>query len=276
MKRIYFFALIMCLAISANAQILNPGFENWTSGNPDNWWTSNVLVNVVTQTTDKHSGNYALKGEVLSYQSVNIPPQVISGSSIAQGFSISQRYTSLDLYYKFSPLNGDKFFVDVVMYKDSNAIGAGATVQTTTVSSYTKLSVPIYYSSNDVPNKTIISFGIQGPSGSDYSVGTAMYVDDLAFGTSNGINNLTGKSPDKKSYPNPCNESIFIPLNNVYSGNIDIIDMLGKTIKTTLIGSQVANNQFIKLSVSDLPAGIYYYIVNGNNTNYKDKFIVVR
>ena len=64
-RLIIIIALIFGVAIALHAQIPNAGFENWTSGDPDGWATSNAfpagLVNIV-ETPDSHSGSKALRG----------------------------------------------------------------------------------------------------------------------------------------------------------------------------------------------------------------------
>lgn len=70
-------ALFVALCLSAQTTITNPGFEQWDSGTPNDWTTSisgninyslygvnvpiPVALNFGTQTSDAHSGNYALK-----------------------------------------------------------------------------------------------------------------------------------------------------------------------------------------------------------------------
>lgn len=78
MKKIFFGLLVIAFGMQLSAQsIPNPGFEEWTSGTPNNWTTSlggtiNVPIlsvnfpiplnlNFGSKSTDAHSGNYALK-----------------------------------------------------------------------------------------------------------------------------------------------------------------------------------------------------------------------
>jgi hypothetical protein len=47
---IFLIAFMCCITLATIAQIPNSGFENWTSGDPDDWATSNIfpvgLVNI--------------------------------------------------------------------------------------------------------------------------------------------------------------------------------------------------------------------------------------
>jgi hypothetical protein len=83
---ICFFALLFATPLVA--QIPNAGFENWTSGNPDDWLTNNVptLVAPVTQETPSYSGTYALRGEVLTFAGSPYAPVLASTDMSANGF----------------------------------------------------------------------------------------------------------------------------------------------------------------------------------------------
>ena len=51
-----------------NAQIINGGFEQWTSSGPANWMTDDYPdqgMIPVTKSTDAYSGSYALMGQAL-------------------------------------------------------------------------------------------------------------------------------------------------------------------------------------------------------------------
>ncbi len=62
-KFCYFFPIILFIIFfetkSINAQIPNGDFEGWTNGSLDSWFGLNIA-----QSTDKYSGNYAVKGTV--------------------------------------------------------------------------------------------------------------------------------------------------------------------------------------------------------------------
>src|SRR5690554_6150617 len=52
MKKIYLSALALVLGVGINAQVLNPSFENWTTGEPDNWTTLNMATSIGTLTDE--------------------------------------------------------------------------------------------------------------------------------------------------------------------------------------------------------------------------------
>ena len=127
--------LILILSIAftantiANAQIPNPGFENWTAQSsydePQNWATLNVLSQFplnnpvsVFKATDMHGGNYACKITVIRLTN-NPAPTLIKdsvgfaftgalnpfGPSINYGFPCTARPDSLKFYSRQFTLN---------------------------------------------------------------------------------------------------------------------------------------------------------------------------
>ena len=278
---IFLIAFICAITMRANAQIPNPGFENWTSGDPDGWVTSNAfpagLINV-TQTTDNHSGSYALKGEVINFFSAAMGPVIQSGPG-GKGFAISEQYHSFNLFYKFTSVGGDKFSVNVGLTKAGNPVAQGAVALPATISAYTQLTVPLTYLTNDVPDSAIIQILITGPvTGSDYHVGSVMFVDDLLFSLVNVFENIPDPDLIVKCYPDPSAGLINIPLHDNVSGEfiINVFDTYGKEVKK--ITGQSLNNgmNVLQFSAEDLSSGLYFFSINGQNRQYQGKFTVAR
>ena len=274
-------AFICGIIMTTNAQIPNSGFENWTSGDPDGWATSNVfpisLINI-TQTTDNHSGSYAVRGEVVNFQGTPMGPVIQSGPG-GTGFPISEQYHSFELYYKFTSVDGDKFSVNVGLEKDGNPIAQGAAALPSTVSTYTHLTVPLNYTTNDVPDLAIIQISITGPvTGSDYHLGSVMFVDDLLFSLTTGIENISVSDLIGRCYPNPSADIINISLNENVSVEVilNVFDTYGKEVKKIAGQPQQYGKNVFQFSVEDLSSGLYFYSINGQHRHYHGKFTVSR
>jgi hypothetical protein len=272
---------LMCSIMTLNAQIPNPGFESWTAGNPDGWATSNAppagLVNV-TQTSDSHSGSYALKGEVVNFSGIIVEPAIQSGPG-GIGFAISGQYHSFDLWYKFTPVGGDKFSVNIGLKKSGITIAQGAAAPSATVGVYTHLTGTFNYLTGDVPDSAIIQISITGPvTGNDYHVGSVMFVDDLSFSLTTGVENVSGSDLTGKSYPNPATKDVFIPMNENTSGEVtaNIFDTYGNLVKKVAGQPQECGNNVFRISVESLPPGLYFYSINGQRNSYRGKFTVTR
>ncbi|HUN64783.1 MAG TPA: hypothetical protein VMW43_01685, partial [Bacteroidota bacterium] len=183
--------LIPALAGIVRAQIPNAGFETWTnSTTPGSWVPNNTgFWTTVSRTTTSHTGTYAAQGQVTTYASSPIAPTL---TSIV--FPVSQRATALSGYYRFTQLGGDQIGAIVVMLKNSSAIGAGAGVDTVAYSSFTQVSIPIYYDdTTTVPDSAYIEIFI-GPhtDSSKVHVGSSFIVDDLTFGGVSAVKELPG------------------------------------------------------------------------------------
>ena len=139
----------------------------------------------VTKSTAAHSGSYAVRGEVVSLFGQAFAPILQSGAD-ATGFPITQRYDSVDGFYKFAPVGGDRFGVNVVFYKAGNVVAQGASVFPA-VAAYTAFSVKMVYPTAEVPDTATIQIQVFGPvTGSDFHVGSVGFVDDITFGSGGG------------------------------------------------------------------------------------------
>jgi hypothetical protein len=67
------------------------------------------------------------------------------------------------------------------------------------------------------------------------------------------LNNIPGFK-GFRLYPNPANTVLMVELEEASSGNITIIDLTGRIIKTETIN----NNRLLQLEVSNLPKGIFF------------------
>jgi hypothetical protein len=97
--------LTSILVTTLQAQIPNHGFEDWTGGDPDGWLTTNfppLIVNV-TQTNNSHTGNWAVRGEVIDVM-FPIPPFLNTGSQTSPGFTVNEKFNRIMGYFQFSPV----------------------------------------------------------------------------------------------------------------------------------------------------------------------------
>ena len=123
--------LTSIIITTLQAQIPNPGFEDWTDSEPDGWFTTNFppLVVNITQTSNSHSGNWAVRGEVIEFM-FPIPPYLSTGSLTSPGFPISQKFNRISGYYQFFPVADDHFLVSATMGittpSDTTIVGSGA------------------------------------------------------------------------------------------------------------------------------------------------------
>jgi hypothetical protein len=277
-KRFTLLACIIGLFTIANAQIPNSGFENWytsASGyDPVDWVTSNASPWVsVTQATPAYAGNYSLSVAVWQIMGANV-----SGVCQSNGFYFSSRPYALNGWVKCTVMPGDSVSVVVTATSggvDSVAIGAARRIYTSDITSFTYFTLPIYYPTAD-PSDTVYIDVTAGRMGTPI-YGTEIIVDELSLTPALGIgendpySNVVGQN-----YPNPATDVTFIPLNLKSADNISakVFDMTGREVENLLNTSMLSGSQQIELSVIDLPNGVYYYTLQGNNFTATRKFIV--
>ncbi|HKJ33742.1 MAG TPA: T9SS type A sorting domain-containing protein [Balneolales bacterium] len=166
---------ILFLYLNVSAQILNGGFEQWSNGEPANWFSDNAPsqgIIPVTQTTNSYKGNYALKGEVVQIPgtSYGFLPMVFAGKK-GTGFSINKRATHVTMNITYSPVSGDTLLIGVAALKDSTTVlGAGGFRTSQAISSYQKITIPIDYAdSTSVPDHLFIVMMVIGSGSSTLS-----------------------------------------------------------------------------------------------------------
>jgi hypothetical protein len=180
-------AALGAACVSSFGQVPNGGFEVWPGECDLQAWAINSICEInlrpITKTTEAHSGSFAVRGEVVSLATVTMQPILQSGED-GTGFPISERYTSVDAFYRFAPLGGDRFGFNVIFQRGETVVAQGAKLfPATTGTEYDACSTPMVYFTDDVPSVAIIQVQIIGPNtGNDYHVGSVMYVDDVTFG----------------------------------------------------------------------------------------------
>lgn len=289
MKRsIFFFLILFCIAINylpAYGQLSNAGFESWTtSTQPDQWFTNNIPLSVtpVTRSSDAHSGSYALSGQVQSFFGIPYSPYVASGTD-SRGFPVSQQYSQLTGFYKFSPDSGDRFAVTCVMNKAGAGVGAGSFVTSATISGYTQFTLTISYPNpSDIPDTGLIFITLLGDTVSNTPhVGSVFLLDDLSFGGSTGVTN-TSLSPSvfrlEQNFPNPFNPatSISYSLPREEMVTITVTNLLGQDIATLLHGIQQAGDHSVLWNAEQYPSGLYFYRLTTKDYTEMKKMIYLK
>ncbi|HXS37133.1 MAG TPA: T9SS type A sorting domain-containing protein [Flavipsychrobacter sp.] len=290
MKKIFLSGLILFFAVSGYAQLPNASFETWrhyvSNGDslvaPDSWFSADSLVSAnkalafgptyqqMFQSTDKHSGTYAVELVSKTQGIVGVIPGILANAQLGLNFTallsgdtagaftysggtpISTRYLSVRAYVKYLPKGSDQALILVQAMHGSDTIGQGALSIASTISTYTQQIVNIDYVNSETPDKILIAF-LSSRNTHTAQDGTTLYVDDVSLSTVLGVPQVATENNTVTCYPNPGTGAFHIS-----STTTEKLHMLIYTAS----GQQIATKDFSGNDVLDLsnyPSGLYFY-----------------
>lgn len=287
MKNLLIIGAISVSALANAQSVPNGGFETWTNNgfyeDPNEWTSLNMLgilfgveTTVVSKSTDAHTGTYSAKVETIAADldgngdDDTLPGSMYLGTldfmseTATNGAAFAYRPDSLTGFFKYAPVNGDMWAVQVTLTKwnaanqSADVIGTAEFVGMGAESAFTRFSTDIEYLMPDMPDSVQI---MVMASGGMPSPGTALWIDDLSF-----VTNSTADAPELSAapliqyYPNPASHSLTVIA--AKSTTIDVYNALGLRIdtvkakageKTTLRTDEYRNGvYFLKTEAGDL------------------------
>lgn len=282
--------LFIATAISAcyaNAQILNAGFENWTSSDPNSWVTTNGLTLLgnaqsVFKTTKAHTDSFAceMRSTFVTNKipGVFIPDYVGSifigkqiGTQSLKGMPYTNKPARFEFWYKYESTTGDSATALVLLTKynttlsKTDTIAIGGFYNSANITSYTNAVLNLTYLGNASPDTAIIMFS--AITTTSKNAGSVFTIDDLAFAGGNvGIKEQKNEL-DFTLFPNPSKGETFLNFNSIQKEiTLTIFDLQGKEISK----NQYTNQAKISVLTSQFDAGIYIVKVsNGTTTSFK-------
>jgi hypothetical protein len=201
-------SLLLFPAFHLSSQdIPNSGFENWTGGNPDDWYTTNTTFLVLTfnvvnkETTNPHSGLASARLEVVTntipFVGTYTVPGVLTLSEIdldlEQGsFNISGGYPFTGMpqqlagFIKYQPVGTDTAFFGFALSKwnengTRDTIGYAQDTITGSIPNWTEFHLPMPYNIWEAPDTMSILFLCTNVNDPIVHTGTKLWVDDLSF-----------------------------------------------------------------------------------------------
>lgn len=292
--------LIVTSTLISKAQIINSDFEDWALFSsilmPDGWTFAGVEeVGIpVTQTSESHSGTFAVRGELVTTGLPEpldmLPPTLISipYNSEVLGFDVSERHYSMSGFYKFNPVDGDKFHITVIMYHDTATVGLGAQMIETGAIDYTPFTLNINYISEEIPNTCFISLTICGPTEADgYHEGSYYVIDELGFDGPvliyPGFADFNYQFDLQQNYPNPFGSEteINFHIHETLTVKIKIFNILGQEINELADRKYIKGSHSIKWNGRDhngrkVSTGIYFYQIQSGDLSQAKKMYLLR
>ena len=262
------------------SQILNSGFEEWNSaGDPVNWKATNAPPSyiTITKTSDAHSGNWAVEGNVVTFSVFTIGPSIISGEE-ANGIPVNFRPEAIHGYYKFTSVQDDYMQVQANFKKNGVYIGGGANNLTPT-NSYTDFGINISYLTEETPDSVLIAIFLVSGTGFPH-IGSKMFVDDLFWGGATSVETEINVLDFElnQNFPNPFNPSTKISWQSPVSGpqTLKVYDILGNDVATLVNEEKPAGVYEVEFNAEDLSSGIYFYRLQVGSFVETRKMVLLR
>lgn len=262
----------------------NWDFEQWDTtlwDNPNQWFSDesknagmNMGVDKVSKTTDRVSGNYAIRLENVSGKRTTSLSSGLDNFNFPS-FAVGGKHTTFNFYAKYFPVNNDTLLIELKMFKGDSAIGFGHLMVDTIIPQYTGFSLPINYDFNStlIPDSAAINISL----GYEQAYGNSVvYFDNLSFdgfGPTVGIPNLSTAGGGFRIYPNPAQERLEVEWNapDAERATITFTDINGRLLKTVPCDGFAQRSS---VDIADLPAGFYLVSFRaGNSISYR-KLIV--
>jgi hypothetical protein len=270
--------ILILFASITYAQIPNNGFETWTDNVPDGWVTSNnPLATTISPSTTAHSGMYSARGDVVAIPAAVIQPVLQSGPD-GMGFTYTQRAAAINGFFQFISTGGDRLAINVILYTGGVAgtpIASAASAASTTMSSWTEISIPFTYFSGENPDVCIIQFQIIGPGTGLEAFphpGSYFLIDDLALTGATDIRQENSSEPLNfqldQNFPNPFNPSTTIDfsLPARTRARLAVYNTLGQEVAVLVNGEMESGRHSVRFDATGLPSGTYFYrLTTGEN-----------
>src|SRR5690554_1628 len=203
MKKIYLSALALVLGVGINAQVLNPSFENWTTGEPDDWTTLNLATTIGT-VTDENSDPVTPALEVttgatdgnsfITLTSFNLSgstnqqvPNGDYGSIAYQDINSTDKYEDFSVDVMYDIKANDTAVITLQAYDASdNLVGIGSEYFAGTQANLSTVTIPMQYFGT-VASYTMFIASSEGQIfqsvNSTIGVGSKLSVDNIVLGT---------------------------------------------------------------------------------------------
>jgi hypothetical protein len=188
--------------------------------------------------------------------------------------------------YKYYPVNNDSASAVILLSKWNSTLKKRDTIAFSSLSfqgitdTWTGFQTDVnYFMASTKPDSLTIlllssaGFNIYNMLACQGQVGSTALFDNISLTGVNGFPLLLMPSVNVRLAPNPASSKMNVVLGSeVSNGYFEIFDTQARSVRTCSV-----NGTRLQISVSELPAGMYYYkLSKGNNLLNSGTFIVTR
>lgn len=270
------FTFVLGNLLQAQDAVPNGDFETWIDGTtPASWWTSNVstIILPITQSTDAHSGSFAVRAEVLDVGSPSITALTQIGSPGI--IPITEQPNSLVGWYQFSPVGPTNRLAIFTSLYDENDVLSGhgrVDIEDAQVGSYIQIVIPIDYESNigGTPTQANVNVELQYED-DNAAIGAWFLVDDLEFSQMiTSVEELEGVENSFSlgiPYPSPFASITTIPVEMLEPSNVraEVYNLIGQRVEVLLDENLTVGSHTLTWEpTSDAASGLYFIRVTSD------------
>ncbi|MDY0025742.1 MAG: PCMD domain-containing protein [Lentimicrobium sp.] len=294
-----FFGLLLSIAtfkpVQINAQnpIPNPGFENWTNGEPDDWNTINqeifgtTFTAVTRDQTSMHSGTSSIKLETITETIFLIGPvtmpgiitlgeiivdQVNATGTVEGGIPITGMPQKLRGWYRYLPQTGDSCIMGIGLTRwtgtSRDTIAYSYLIAGGQQDTWQEFAVPVVYEITAEPDSMNIVFFSSNLLNGSPIAGSSLWVDDLWIDYETVSVQLADLRQD--FYIQSSAGEVFIFTHAPMGGEIQVFNLSGSLVYQARLKAGMGQQ---KLSLPRLPSGLYIAQLSSGGERKAVKFI---
>lgn len=266
---VFFFFSIHC-----EAQIPNPGFEDWSDDSPIGWnINSDLDLEPVYQSDQAYQGLYSLGLGVDSDKFGSL-----GGLAISQLFPYTTIENALDGWCKPN-FEGDDVLVATssLLQEDEFTVALGAITESLSSDQWVNFTIPMTQTSNEVVFFGTITFEIFNDDGSP-NPDTEVLIDDLSFSSDTQIEEFhaVDQTTIERIFPNPASEIAMLQYSIPRASDVQIsvIDLNGVQVQQVYSAHVPLGRYRAEIPVDNLASGVYLVKLHDGSSTLISKLIV--
>lgn len=299
-RKLLLFASVMLTAgmASAQAPLVNGDLESWNHVNTPSYdeptggmlkslnaiaaFPGNPPITCFKESSSPHSGTYCARlesGSVTVVGSTIFVPGVLGtiepyyspniGATLGVPFTSSPK--KFKGWYKYNAYQGDSAEFSAATVRNNGGVRETLSVAKQIIkfaaTEWTAFEIPFVEVAAGTPDSIIIvcvtsaGYNLQDLTQGQGKVGSKLWVDDLSFDYTVGMEEDILNGESMQIYPNPATDIITVTYSqNLTNGRLNIIDANGRTVLTHNFSGQSAS-----INVNALASGMYTMVLNSDN-----------
>ncbi len=273
--------------VGTTGQFPNGDFENWTeyySEEADNWISTNIFSKTigftpVIKTNDSYEGSLAVQLENMPTYFGDTLAGITNGhfsfDGPVGGMPVVQIPETFSGYYKYSPSSNSVAVAGIKLFRYNSAAGesellAEDSIILSPAGSYTPFEINVQYNAYPPPDTVNVYFSVTNQY--QEKSGGILVVDDLNMTFKPVGFEEASREMTARVFPNPTTNYLFVEAANIKEDiNVSLVNVNGVEMLNNSFSQP--DNHIIKIDISSLPSGIYFYILSAGEKQMRGKLV---